>query len=399
MMATNLALSMEHVYKKFRRGEHHDSLRDLIPALARRAVRSMVAAPALEESEFWGLQDISFEVQRGESVAVIGHNGAGKSTLLTHLSGLLQPTRGTITVNGRLSALIEVTAGFHPDLTGRENVFLNGAILGMSRKEVQSKFDEIVEFSGLADFIDTPVKRYSSGMFARLGFSVAAHMEPEILIIDEVLSVGDHVFQAKCVEKMKGIARRGTTVFFVSHNIRSVLDLCQRALFLEHGKLIQDGPTSEVVHTYMSRSSAQSMPDEARSIRIESVEVSVDGQVRYDVEAGEAVDITVVLRGVQGADNVSCLIALTSQEMSGIFHVTSEDLGEKGASIRPGDVKRYRFRLDAHLGPGTYYATVMIYRVDASDVVEEIPNAATIYVTGARAGGGFVQLYPRLVAD
>lgn len=398
-MATNLALSMEHVYKKFRRGEHHDSLRDLIPALARRAMRSVVAAPTLEDSEFWGLQDISFEVERGESVAVIGHNGAGKSTLLKHLSGLLQPTRGTITVNGRLSALIEVTAGFHPDLTGRENVFLNGAILGMSRKEVQSKFDEIVEFSGLADFIDTPVKRYSSGMFARLGFSVAAHMEPEILIIDEVLSVGDHVFQTKCVEKMKGIARRGTTVFFVSHNIRSVLDLCQRALFLEHGKLVQDGPTSEVVHTYMSRSSAHSMPDEARPIKIESVEVSVDGQARFDVEAGEVVDVSVVLRGVQGADNVSCLIALTSQEMSGIFHVTSEDLGEKGSTIRPGDVKRYRFRFNAHLGPGTYYATVMIYRVDASDVVEEIPNAATIYVTGSRAGGGFVQLYPRLVAD
>ena len=197
---TERALGMNHVFKRFRRGEKHDSLRDLIPSLVKRAVlkdRERSLAP----QEFWVLNDISFDVKRGETLGIIGHNGAGKSTMLKHLSGLMVPTRGSIDVKGVLSALIEVGAGFHPDLTGRENVFLNGVILGMTRAEVKRKFDEIVEFAGLEEFIDTPVKRYSSGMFARLGFSVAAHLEPDILVIDEVLSVGDIAFQRKGIER------------------------------------------------------------------------------------------------------------------------------------------------------------------------------------------------------
>ena len=192
-MSSPVALRMEHVYKKFKRGERHDSLRDLIPALFRRAVSKVAMVPELKEQEFWALRDVYFDIAKGEAVGIIGHNGAGKSTMLKHLAGIMRPTRGESRSNGRLSALIEVGAGFHQDLTGRENVFLNGVILGMSRAEIARKFDEIVEFSGLADFIDTPVKRYSSGMFARLGFSVAAHLDPDILIIDEVLSVGDFV--------------------------------------------------------------------------------------------------------------------------------------------------------------------------------------------------------------
>ncbi|HXZ86621.1 MAG TPA: ABC transporter ATP-binding protein, partial [Myxococcota bacterium] len=183
-------LEVEGVYKKFRRGELYGSLRDLVPALVGRVVRGK-KPDELDRRDFWALQNVSFEVKRGEAFAIIGGNGAGKSTLLKLLTGIMRPTQGSIRVAGRVSALIEVSAGFHPDLTGRENVFLNGAILGMTREEIRQRFDAIVAFSGLEEFIDTPVKRYSSGMFARLGFSVAAHVDPDVLLVDEVLAVGD----------------------------------------------------------------------------------------------------------------------------------------------------------------------------------------------------------------
>ena len=193
---SDVALRMEHVYKKFRKGEVYNSLRDLLPALTGRMFRQQELSES-DKREFWALQDVSFEVKRGEAFGIIGHNGAGKSTALKILSRIMKPTKGRMVVNGRLSALIEVAAGFHQDLTGRENIFLNGTILGMTRREIESKLDQIIAFSGIEEFIDTPVKRYSSGMYARLGFSVAAHVDPEVLIVDEVLSVGDYAVPAK----------------------------------------------------------------------------------------------------------------------------------------------------------------------------------------------------------
>ena len=190
-----------NVWKKFRKGEKFNSLRDAIPALFSRLTDAHADEP-LKEKEFWALCDVSFAVGKGEVVGVMGPNGAGKSTILKLLSKIMYPTKGEMKVNGRLSALIEVTAGFHPELTGRENVYLNGTILGMRKREIDRKFDQIVEFSGISEFIDTPVKRYSSGMYSRLGFSVAANMNPDILLVDEVLSVGDMAFQAKCSQKM-----------------------------------------------------------------------------------------------------------------------------------------------------------------------------------------------------
>jgi lipopolysaccharide transport system ATP-binding protein len=222
-------LEFEHVSKKFRRGELHDSLRDLLPSLASSLWRRGSNAE-LGQREFWALDDVSFSVARGEAFGIIGPNGAGKSTVLKILVGIMNPTSGTKTVRGSLSALIEVGAGFHPDLTGRENIFLNGAILGMSRRQIQARLAEIIEFSGLNKFIDTPVKRYSSGMYARLGFSIACHVEPDILVVDEVLSVGDWTFQNKSMAKMKSILKSGATVIFVSHNLKAVAELCNRAL-------------------------------------------------------------------------------------------------------------------------------------------------------------------------
>jgi len=200
----------------------------------------------------WALQDVSFNVKRGEVLGIIGGNGAGKSTLLKILTQITPPTQGLITIHGRAASLLEVGTGFHQELTGRENVYLNGTILGMKKGEVDRKFDEIVDFSGVERFLDTPVKRYSSGMRVRLAFAVAAHLEPEILIIDEVLAVGDETFQKKCIKKMQDVGQKGRTVLFVSHNMPTVSALCSRAILLENGGIVKDGPTHDVVSAYLN---------------------------------------------------------------------------------------------------------------------------------------------------
>ena len=198
---------------------------------------------AISEDTVWALKDVSFQVDAGIVVGIIGRNGSGKSTLLKIFSGITQPTAGRVEIRGRISSLLEVGTGFHPELTGRENIFLNGAILGMSRHEIKRKFDAIVDFSEIGKLLDTPVKWYSSGMYVRLAFAVAAHLEPEILLVDEVLAVGDAAFQKKCREKMDGVAKQGLTVLFVSHNMPAISSLCQRAILLENGTLVFDGPT------------------------------------------------------------------------------------------------------------------------------------------------------------
>jgi lipopolysaccharide transport system ATP-binding protein len=253
--------------------------------------------------ELWALRDVSFAVEHGEVLALVGRNGAGKSTLLKILSRIAVPTTGRAVIRGRVGSLLEVGTGFHPELTGRENIYLNGAILGMSRAEIDRKFDEIVEFSGVGKFIDTPVKRYSSGMGVRLGFAVAAHLEPEILIVDEVLAVGDAAFQKKCMGKMGSVAGQGRTILFVSHNMHAVRALCHRALLLEDGRVTRDGPTHEVVDAYL-RSVAETPadaaevrwpPDEAPgddATRLLAVRVlDADGEPSYDHSIDEPVTL------------------------------------------------------------------------------------------------------------
>jgi lipopolysaccharide transport system ATP-binding protein len=218
------------------------------------AGRPVVQGDKLEE--FWALKDVSFEIRQGDRVGLIGRNGAGKSTLLKLLSRISEPTTGSISITGRVASLLEVGTGFHPELTGRENVFLNGAILGMSKAEIAKKFDEIVDFAGVERFLDTPVKRYSSGMYVRLAFAVAAHLEPEILIVDEVLAVGDAQFQKKCMGKMESVGREGRTVIFVSHSMPSITSLCDRAILLENGQIVHDGsPSESIMRYYGTRSS------------------------------------------------------------------------------------------------------------------------------------------------
>jgi homopolymeric O-antigen transport system ATP-binding protein len=245
------AIVFDHVWKKFRRGERHDSLRDVVPA----AVRRLFNPPRptdLEGEEFWALKDVSFEVRPGEAIGIIGPNGAGKSTALKLLTRILRPTTGACRVRGRVGALIEISAGFHPDLTGRENLYLQGAIMGMTRAETAQKLDAIVEFAGIGAFIDTPVKRYSSGMNARLGFAIAAHVNPDVLLIDEVLAVGDFSFQQKCYKRLAEFRTSGAAIAFVSHNMHAIASLCDRALLLRPNRTPILGAVSEVAALYAS---------------------------------------------------------------------------------------------------------------------------------------------------
>src|ERR671937_760113 len=248
-MASDLAVYVENVGKRYRLGQLQAGYRLLTEVITDR-VRSLGRREA--RPEFWALRDIGFEVPAGETFGIIGHNGAGKSTLLKILSRVTPPTTGVVRLQGRVGALLEVGSGFHQELTGRENVYLNGAILGMRRKEIASKFDEIVEFAEVQQFIDTPVKRYSSGMYLRLAFAVAAHLEPEVLIVDEVLSVGDLAFQEKCLGRMETVAGEGRTVLFVSHNLAAVQRLCPRSMLLQRGRKVLEGPTGDVIAEYVS---------------------------------------------------------------------------------------------------------------------------------------------------
>jgi len=255
------AIKIENLGKKYiighQRQERYIALRDVLMHKVR-GVKQRITHPLspnkenIDIEEFWALKDINLEIKQGDRVGIIGRNGAGKSTLLKVLSRITEPTTGRIQMNGRVSSLLEVGTGFHPELTGRENIFLNGAILGMKRREINGKFDEIVAFAEVEKFLDTPVKRYSSGMYVRLAFAVAAHLEPEILIIDEVLAVGDTHFQKKCLGKMEDASKDGRTILFVSHNLGIISALCNKAIFLEQGKIIFAGPTSDTIKNYQT---------------------------------------------------------------------------------------------------------------------------------------------------
>ena len=251
-------ISVRNLSKLYRLGEtlKHDTLRDRLAdgfkRLFHKKQHTDEGQPAKNPSDFWALRDVSFEIKPGEVVGIIGRNGAGKSTLLKILSQITEPTAGEIRIRGRVASLLEVGTGFHPELTGRENIFLNGAILGMSQAEIRSKFDEIVAFAEVERFLDTPVKRYSSGMYVRLAFAVAAHLQPEILLVDEVLAVGDASFQRKCLGKMESVSKEGRTVFYVSHNMPSVSRLCSRAILLNKGQVAEDGPTDQIVRSYLN---------------------------------------------------------------------------------------------------------------------------------------------------
>jgi ABC-type polysaccharide/polyol phosphate transport system ATPase subunit len=391
---SDVALRMEHVYKKFCKGETFNSLRDLIPALTGRMFRQQELSEK-DKREFWALRDISFEVERGEALGIIGHNGAGKSTILKILSRIMKPTKGNMVVNGRLSALIEVSAGFHQDLTGRENIYLNGTILGMTKSEIESKLDQIIAFSGLEEFIDTPVKRYSSGMYARLGFSVAAHVDPDVLIVDEVLSVGDYVFQQKCFDRMREVITGGATVLFVSHNLKSVAEFCRRSLLLEHGQMVTIGPTQGVISSYLGRSRSEHLKAaDSKSVGISKVTVrSVAGEcLRF--QSGEKAWIDIELTAYQRCSKLSVSLYVTDEQYQSIFDTSTERLGHGNFTLEAGEVFTCTFELQLNLANGVFHPSILVYRYDTQMEYDRWAPATTIYVTSDKDVRGAAHLFP-----
>ncbi len=249
MSSNQVMIDFNSVSKRYKLGFKKDALRDAIPNFFKSPFKKQ--HKHLEHPEYlWALKDVNFQIKKGEFLGIIGPNGAGKSTILKVISKITRPTQGSVSMNGRVGALIEIGAGFHPDLTGRENIYLNGSILGLRKREIDEKFDNIVKFSELEQFIDTPVKRYSSGMYVRLGFSVAAHLDPDILLIDEVLAVGDMSFQEKCLNRIRQLKKNNTTVVFISHNLDSVQKVCTRAIYLNKGQIISEGETERTIEDY-----------------------------------------------------------------------------------------------------------------------------------------------------
>jgi homopolymeric O-antigen transport system ATP-binding protein len=391
----NSAIEFNGIWKKFAKGEKFDSLRDLIPSLAKSILRRD-ASSTLREKEFWALQDVSFKVPRGEAMAIIGPNGSGKSTALKLLSGILKAERGSLKVDGRLSTLIELGAGFHPDLSGRENVYLNGTILGMRKAEIDRKFDEIVEFSELKDFLDTPVKRYSSGMNARLGFAVAAHVDPEVLIIDEILSVGDYHFQQRCFDKMREFVNKGTSLVFVSHNMTAVSALCKSALLLRKGVPVFQGDVSTAIQRYHAF-----YEEETAGGNVELVGVRItnsDGQETEVLEPGEEILLEIHVRAISDIRNAHAGLLIRMEDGQFVFDTATSRLVENSrVNLSAGETARISFKLDMNLRSGTFLIGFTL----TSEI--EVPGQFIYYngrikrvvMVGDRRSSGMVHFNPR----
>ncbi len=372
-----IAIRVENISKCYviehQQRERFTTLRDSLASAARR-IRSHFQGRSSNASaskeEFWALRDINFEVRQGDRVGIIGRNGAGKSTLLKILSHITEPSEGRITISGTVASLLEVGTGFHPELTGRENIFLNGAILGMPRTEIQAKFDEIVDFAGVEKFLDTPVKRYSSGMYVRLAFAVAAHLDPEILVIDEVLAVGDAQFQKKCLGKMEEAGNDGRTVLFVSHNLPTVLRLCPQSVLLDGGRLVANGETSRVIQTYMDakmpgQDAHQDLRDAARTSGIgerfiftHCTLLDADGMATNLLRFGEPFSIRVGFLATTDLDAVSFALGIDTSAEVRVATLVSEESNALTdfASGQEGEMSAMPRQLV--LKPGRYFVTL-----------------------------------------
>jgi homopolymeric O-antigen transport system ATP-binding protein len=376
-MAT--AIRSEGLSKSYRishlRRERYTTLRETLGNHVRNLGRRFAGGRGYPASsgtteEFWALKDVGFEIAEGERVGIIGRNGAGKSTLLKILSRITEPTRGRVVIYGRVASLLEVGTGFHPELTGRENIFLNGAVLGMGRNEIRRKFDEIVAFAEVERFLDTPVKRYSSGMYVRLAFAVAAHLDPEILVIDEVLAVGDVQFQQKCLGKMEQVGNEGRTVLFVSHNLPAVVRLCNRSMLLRAGQLVASGTTRDVIDAYLDDRSEVVAPasdlsalpraqDLGENLRFTQCSiVNSSGEDCDRVLFGEPFKIRLVAEASASLADVSLVIGLDTQSEVRVATLASED-GEALYACASGQPLQATVTpLHLTLKPGRYFLTL-----------------------------------------
>jgi lipopolysaccharide transport system ATP-binding protein len=367
---SDFAIQVEGLGKKYllrhqAQGRRYVALRDVITEKAKSLFRittphSALRTPQLEE--FWALNDVSFEIKQGDVVGIIGRNGAGKSTLLKLLSRITEPTTGRIRLRGRVASLLEVGTGFHPELTGRENIFLNGAILGMSRVEIKKKFDEIVAFAEVEKFLDTPVKRYSSGMYMRLAFAVAAHLEPEILVVDEVLAVGDAAFQKKCLGKMQDVSKGGRTVLFVSHNMGAVTSLCHTGIWLQQGRVVKTGSARQIVDEYltvnadthktvMDLSAMPRMGEFGRKLKIERLEW-LSG---LPLQHGETISARIHFRALQDVEDVTMGIGFSTLEGTRLLTYETDFQAGFRPNLKAGAVCQTEVTIpDLCLAPGIY---------------------------------------------
>jgi len=371
---SDIAIQVENISKKFELGTiGAGTLRETLANGWDRLRKGRNGLP--DEKEFWALKDINFEVKQGEVVGIIGKNGAGKSTLLKVLSRITEPTTGRIKLNGRIASLLEVGTGFHPELTGRENVFLNGSILGMTRQEIKRKFDEIVAFSGVEKFLDTPVKRYSSGMYVRLAFAVAAHLEPEILVIDEVLAVGDAEFQKKCLGKMKDVAGEGRTVLFVSHNMGAVKNLCTKAILLAEGSIILNGETQYIVKSYLKsgteegvaryrwKEEQEKLEEKAKAQEVVLSEAQLQGENNQPIQeifADTAIQILLRYRVVTEVQKLRIAVQLQSREGFIAFTSYEDSAIKEGRTVSPGEYEAICTIPKNFLNIDEYYVLVNI---------------------------------------
>jgi lipopolysaccharide transport system ATP-binding protein len=362
-------IRVENLSKRYRIGarQTYNSLRDSLAALAVAPLKRLQNGRRKPEESIWALKDVNFEVLPGEVVGVIGRNGAGKSTLLKILSRITKPTKGRVYLNGRVGSLLEVGTGFHSELTGRENIFLNGAILGMTRQEIERKFDEIVAFAETEAFLDTPVKHYSSGMTVRLAFAVAAHLEPEILMVDEVLAVGDAAFQKKCLGKMNEISRAGRTVLFVSHDISAINALCERAILLHEGELLKDGPAREVSAYYLDRANKLYSPitwvreprGESNDVELISAHVSQRGVPTNAIDCREPFTIYLQYANKTALPNSRFFIIVRNLKGEILFTTSDYDaLTDAVIDRKPGTFMSTVTIPGELLKSGSYFGTV-----------------------------------------
>lgn len=387
-------LSAEGLGKKYRLGSDaalHTSVREAITAAWSRAIgRSQPAAD--DARTIWALQDVSFEVRRGERLGIVGRNGAGKSTLLKLVSRLTEPTRGRLRGRGRLGTLLEIGTGFHPELSGRENIYLSGAVMGMKRAEIVRRFDEIVAFSEMERFLDTPVKRYSSGMYVRLAFAVAAHLEPDILVVDEVLAVGDINFQRKCLGRMAEVAGEGRTVLFVSHNMAAIKQLCSRAILLEEGRVLADGDPNETIASYANAMSISPVGSRRRAAPLPGAGVAWISEAKlFDSTGGEAAQlyfsepftVHVVIEAETAMNDAILEVGISTADGLRVATLANTDAGGKHLVLEPG-VQSVDVQIDMALLPGTGYAIDLAVHRSASgfvvDSAERILSFAVINV-------------------
>lgn len=400
----NVAIQVQDLSKRYFIGGQQDSYRTFREAIAdaataplRRAsklLRGQATGAAELDEEIWALRDVSFSVQHGEVMGIIGHNGAGKSTLLKILSRITEPTAGRIDLYGRVGALLEVGTGFHSELTGRENIYLNGSILGMRRAEIAQKFDEIVDFAGVEKFIDTPVKHYSTGMRLRLGFAVAAHLEPEILVVDEVLAVGDAEFQKKCIGKMKDVAGEGRTVLFVSHNMDAVQTLCPRTILLNHGCVEIDDETHKTIVSYLAHQKAkldlgQGLVDIPRPnadlgqiAKLTDIALlDANGQNTNTFAFGEPFTIKLSCEFYHAMTENTFLVGIDTIYGQRILTITSLEADQTFAA-QPGEHFMATLEIrDVLLKPGVYYLSLALFSTNVG--VDYLPQALTIEISDA----------------